>query len=436
MVVRNVLVLGGYGLIGRAVVRRLLDDGHAVTCMGRNAEFGRRLEPDCHWIGCDIARLTSPADWEPHLSGIDVVVNASGALQSGWTDRLADLQDRAIRALTDGAAARDIRLIVQISAPGASPDATTEFLQTKGVADAYLRKGRTPWVIFKPSLVLSPVAYGGTALLRALASMPGIVPLVHGSAPVATVSVDEVAHAVSLAVAGRIAAGSDLEITGAQPLPLREVVLGFRRWIGLPDPLRVVELPQWMGAAVARLADAAGYLGWRSPLRTSAMVYMSGGVKADGTAYRAATGRVPADLHATLRQMPATVQEKWFGRLYLLMPLLVVTLSLFWLASGLIGMVQLPDAARHLMNAGFSAGLSDGVVIAGAIIDIALGLAILFKPWSRHACYGMIAVTAGYLLAGTALLPALWGDPLGPYVKTIPAAMLALVTSLLVDTRG
>jgi hypothetical protein len=47
----------------------------------------------------------------------------------------------------------------------------------------------------------------------------------------------------------------------------------------------------------------------------------------------------------------------------------------------------------------------------------------------------MIAVTAAYLLGGTLLTPALWLDPLGPLVKSIPAAVLALTALAVLEDR-
>ena len=41
----KVLVLGGYGLIGEAVVRRLLERGHAVAGLGRDTAAAARRWP-------------------------------------------------------------------------------------------------------------------------------------------------------------------------------------------------------------------------------------------------------------------------------------------------------------------------------------------------------------------------------------------------------
>ncbi|WP_245447080.1 DoxX-like family protein [Methylobacterium sp. 17Sr1-1] len=51
------------------------------------------------------------------------------------------------------------------------------------------------------------------------------------------------------------------------------------------------------------------------------------------------------------------------------------------------------------------------------------------------AALAMIGGTLAYLAAGTVLAPDLWADPLGPYVKTLPAALLALVALALAAER-
>jgi uncharacterized protein YbjT (DUF2867 family) len=432
---RRILVLGGYGLIGLSVVRRLLDDGFEVVGLGRDVEHGRRQEPRCEWIGADIATLVTPERWKPFIAGAVGVVNASGALQSGLRDDLASLQESSIIALVDACESVGMETFVQISAPGAAPDAASEFLRTKGVADNRLKASSVDWIILKPGLVISPNAYGGTALLRMLASFPCVVPLVHGGSTVATVDVAEVADAVILAIDGKIPPGSDLEIAELQPGTLKDVALAFRSWLGLPRPVAVMELPAWVGRMVGRGTDILGYLGWRSPLRSTALDVMANGVVADPAAYVRMVGKPPRPLAETLRHYPATVQERWFGGLYLAFPLVIATLSLFWIASGLIGLAEIGQAARHLTERGVSPGIARAAVATGAAVDLLLGVGVLFQSRARLAFLGMAAVTAAYLVAGTVGAPDLWADPLGPYLKTIPAAVLAMIGYMLARTR-
>jgi hypothetical protein len=119
----------------------------------------------------------------------------------------------------------------------------------------------------------------------------------------------------------------------------------------------------------------------------------------------------------------------------MLLPFLVATLSAFWLVSGLVGLWRMDAAAAVLADTDLSGGTARALVLAGAVADMALGLLVLVRRLARPACLAMIALTLAYLVSGTVLTPHLWADPLGPFVKTIPAAMLALVAWTVLEPR-
>ncbi|WP_295809678.1 SDR family oxidoreductase [uncultured Nitratireductor sp.] len=431
----RILVLGGYGFIGLEVMRRLAAAGHEPVGLGRTVEAGRRLAPQFEWIGFDIATARLPADWLAHLAGIDAVVNCAGALQSGARDNLEALQHDAMIALFAACEAAGVDRFIQISAPGASPCAATEFMRTKGMADARLRESDLDWIVLKPGLVIGQNAYGGTALLRMLAGFPFILPLVHPKARVGTVSIRDLTDLVVAAVSPAFVAGRDIELVERDAGTLADVALAFRRWLGFPAPRRVVSLPVWLGAAVGFGADALGLLGWRSPLRSTAMAVMAGGIDGDDAAFRAAMRRPVARLGETLAHLPATSQERWFSRLSLALPLAIALLAVFWFLSGLIGFLRFDAATGLLTTAGFPGAVSAFAVFAGSLVDMVLGLAILYRPFARRACLGMLVVSVLYLLAGTTFLPQLWLDPLGPYMKVLPGTVLAWMTALLLEER-
>ena len=65
----------------------------------------------------------------------------------------------------------------------------------------------------------------------------------------------------------------------------------------------------------------------RSPLRTTAMTVMADGVNGDPHGLADVTSYRLASLDETLLHMPATLQERWFARCYLLMPLVLGVLA-------------------------------------------------------------------------------------------------------------
>ncbi|KAF0182277.1 MAG: SDR family oxidoreductase [Hyphomonadaceae bacterium] len=431
----RVLVLGGYGLIGLEIVRRLRADGLDVTGLGRSAAKGRRAAPDVDWIGADIATLTTPESWRAHLAGIDAVVNASGALQDGLRDNLAAVQDEAIRALIGACAEYGVHRFVQISAPGADAAGETAFMRTKGVADDALKASALRWTIFKPGLVISANAYGGTQLLRMLAAFPVVQPLVLGDARIQTVAADDVADAVSFALMHEqttVHRTFDLVERGSHRL--RDVVAAFRAWLGIVAAKRRLELPAAFGFAIAHLADLAGWLGWRSPLRTTALRVLARDVAGDASTWEAVRGRALKSLDETLRALPATLQERVSARAGLVFPALVMTLSAFWLASSLIGLWQ-TDAAARVLGGAVTPAMAMTLVFVGSALDLCIGAGLLVRRFTRAAARASIVVSLGYLASGTWLTPHLWADPLGPFVKIFPAMALALAVAALAEER-
>lgn len=428
-----VLVLGGYGLIGMSVVRRLAAAGHEVVGFGRNTVMAARQLPQARWIDADIAQHLRVEDWRPHLRDIDAVVNAAGALQDGARDDVVTLQSHAMRALFRACLELGVRHVVQISATGAAPAASTPFMRSKAEADAALGALDLDWVILRPGLVLSPNAYGASGLLRALAGMPGVMPILLADRPVRTVHVEDVADAVLRALEGRIPPRSRYDLVESRSHDLRELVERLRAWLGFA-PAPVVEIPAWMGSLLCRAGDLLGWLGWRPPLRTTALREIEAGIEGDPAPWDAVAPPM-RDLAETLRDMPATLQERWYARLWLLKPLLIGGLSLFWAASGAIALCRFDAAVTILAQRGLDPVIAGVAAGGGAILDIALGLGLLVRRFHVAAAVGILVLSLLYLLGGSLLAPDFWLDPLGPYVKILPGLLLALVVLALSPER-
>lgn len=427
----RILVLGGYGFIGLEVARRLIAAGHVVLALGRSVEHGRKVLPDATWKGADIAQLRSAEQWAPLLRDVDAVVNASGALQDGLRDNLRAVQDEAIRALIAACEGAGVERFVQISAPDARPNSDTAFYRTKASADAALKASTLSWTLLRPGLVWGRTASGGTALVRMLSAFPALQPLVLPESRVQMVDIEAVCDAVVMAVTWDNLDRRDVDLVDTTPHTLNDLTLTVRQWHGFAPPRAKLRIPYVIGAALARVGDIAGWLGWRSPLRTTSLLSLKHGVGGDASAWNALSGNGQS-FAAALRARPATRQDRAFARMQLLLPIIVLALSAFWIASGLVGLLR-TDVAVTALHGALVYG--EAFVIAGAMVDIALGVALLWRPWARAAALGMIAVTAAYLVGGTIFTPELWADPLGPLLKPIPAAVLALVCAALLEER-
>lgn len=426
----RILLLGAYGLIGSEIARSLIADNHIVFGLGRNITKGLALVPQVKWQQADIAKLLTPQAWLPFLQDIEVIINASGALQSGLQDNLQNLQYLSMCALITAAQQTGGVSFIQISAPGAVPEATSEFLRTKALADKVLRVSQLNWLIFKPGLVLGPNTYGGTTLLRMLTALPLGVPLCAAQSQVQTVALDDVAKAIALSLHRSEVWCKEYDLVETQSHSLQEIVMHLRSWLGGSPCKSLYTMPAAVCYLVSRAADILGYFGWRSPLRSTSFKVLTDGVHGNVAAWEQASGLKLKSLTETLRDLPSTQQERLFAKIALLFPIGVFILVLFWFYSGLIGVVSLDEAARHL-----NSPYAKNIVIICSIIDLCIAGLLAFRGSFKLGIIASLIMATGYLVGGSLVTPDLWLDPLGPLAKILPVIMLTLMVRASLQER-
>ncbi|MBR0871777.1 SDR family oxidoreductase [Bradyrhizobium tropiciagri] len=436
---RNILVLGASGLIGRYLTDDLRARGFGVVGVARHfmpaqQVSARDLElPVMAMDEAALAQLFRTHD-------VDVVVNCLGVLQDGpGSDTRVvhrDFVARLLAAIRDSG--RAIRL-VHISIPGSAEEDRTAFSTTKREAERLIAASGIAHAILRPGFVIAPAAYGGSAMLRALAALPFDLPAGEAATPFQPVAVDDLAATIAWLAARDVADEPVRAVTWdlmqPQPVSLGGVIAQFGRSFGTAKNVRIPS-PSFLVDLGARLGDLASRLGWMPPLRSTAIAELRRGVTGDPAAWMEATGIVPKTIAQAVGERPATVQDKWFARLFLIKALIFASLVLFWVASGFIALVISYDAAAGILRAhNFPPALVGPVTVLTSLMDMSIGILIAFR---RTAVFGLVAgivASLGYMTGSAILTPDLWIEPLGALVKTGPAIVLMLVALLILDNR-
>ncbi|UPW01237.1 complex I NDUFA9 subunit family protein [Halorussus gelatinilyticus] len=148
----NILVAGGTGFIGTNLARELDGEGHDVTVLSRDPD-----EADLP-TGVERARgdVTAYDSIEGAFEGQDVVVNLVALSPlfkpSGGTSH-TEVHLGGTRSVVEAAEDHGVRKIVQMSALGADPNATTEYLRSKGQAERVVEDSELAATVFRPSVV-------------------------------------------------------------------------------------------------------------------------------------------------------------------------------------------------------------------------------------------------------------------------------------------
>lgn len=423
----RILVTGAYGFIGSAIAARLASHGVAVRAAGRDVGFGRRRFPDWDWVGADFA---AQPDWAALLGGVDAVINCVGVLQDGGADSTSAAHVDGADRLFAACERAGVRRVIHISAIGADPAAGTDYARTKHAGDALLVQRDLDWTILRPSLVIARAAYGGTALLRGLAGIPFVTPLIDSPGVFQPIHIDDLCAIVLALLKPGAPVRTIIECAGPERATLGDLLAVQRRWLGFGET-RLWRAPRALADAAFALGDAVGVLGVRTPLRSTSRRQMAFNVAGDPDDAPRQLGVSPRAYSAALAADPAGAPERWHARLYFAKALAEFLLAGFWIVTGIVCLTAGRAEAIALARQAGLGDLSRWAADLGGAFDIAMGVWYLLTPHKRAALGVMAAVTFGYVAVLSLALPHLWADPLGRLVKLIPFfALLALLAAM------
>jgi len=421
----HVLIVGASGFIGRHLAARLVAEGVSVTAAGRAPDRLRRCLPGAAAIRCDLA-TDGLEDWRGRLAGVDAVVNCAGLF--GDERGYARVHAGGAIALFDACRAAGVGRVLQISALGAATDAASAYHRSKAAADDHLAGmgDAIGWAIVRPSLV---IGHGGqsSALFTTLAALPVKPDLGSADGLVQPIHIDDLAEILVRLLRAPLPLAVRIDAVGPEPMNTAALVAILRRWLGLPDTMQV-RVPQWLIAGVARLGIG--------PVTREGLAMLAAGNTASVEPLIAITGFRPAPIALALARRPANEADLQAARLAPIAPVLRIALALVWFAGGAVPLFVTPAAASlaWLARVGLSGGTATTALWAGALADIAIGVALLL--YVRGAALAGIALMATYTLILTQIAPELWADPFGPLAKNIAVLALSLAVNALETRHG
>lgn len=222
-----ILVVGGTGVLGSAIIRRLLDIGKPVRVMTRSRERARTLEE--RGAGVAVGDLRERLSLDAALRGVTHVMTTANAFIGKGAESVASIDEQGNRNLID--AARDIGLRQFVFTSALLPEAyrAIDYFAAKLETEAYLLASGVPYTILRPTAFMETWAQiVGEPLVRKGATT------IFGSGrnPVNFVAVDDVAAVAAMTLDRPDALNTVVEIGGPENLTFLDVADIFERVTG------------------------------------------------------------------------------------------------------------------------------------------------------------------------------------------------------------
>jgi uncharacterized protein YbjT (DUF2867 family) len=192
------LLTGATGLVGSALLRRLLAEGTPVRCLVRNP---RRLGAQRVRVQIALGDLTDPPSFRNALRGVQTVVHLAASIRDQPRGSIEELNGIATWRMVQAAQRAGVQRFVFFSVLDASTHHRARFFRAKALAEEAVRESDMRSTVFAPSIVYAP-GDPWLTLLERLALLP-VVPISgRGRAVYQPIWAEDVADCVMAALRG------------------------------------------------------------------------------------------------------------------------------------------------------------------------------------------------------------------------------------------
>ncbi|MCB2179748.1 NmrA family NAD(P)-binding protein [bacterium] len=243
-----ILVTGGTGFIGQALIRHLLENGNEVRTLLRPSTESPVL-PTGLSVEVALSSINDERNLRAAVAGVDTIFHLVGGEWDGTSVDLAQVEIEGTKTLLRVAQEAGVKRIIYLSHIGADRASAFPVIKVKGIVEEYIRRSGMDYTIVRSGLVYGPGDHFTTALAKLMAVYPFLffVPA-PGTALVQPVWVEDLAIGMTWMLDNPEMVNQTIEIGGPEFLSIEEVVRMVMQAAGMerllvhlrPSYLRIV----------------------------------------------------------------------------------------------------------------------------------------------------------------------------------------------------
>ncbi len=234
---KQILIVGGSGLLGQELVRLLLDKGMSVRVLTRNPKKSNHLsEMGAMVVKGDLADQPSLVN---ACKGMDVVVSAAHSMLGRGKYSSEKIDGEGQKNLVNAAVSAGVKYFLFTSIIGASPDHPLDFCRRKWEAEEHLKRSGMAYNIVRASAFMETHIHelmGKSILQKGKVTLFG-----KGMNPTNFVSIKDVAQLEALCIDNPQWHNQTYEIGGLDNPTRHDIVKLYEAKIG--KPIKVGHVP-------------------------------------------------------------------------------------------------------------------------------------------------------------------------------------------------
>ena len=166
-----ILVSGGTGFIGRALIRHLVELDYPVRTLLRPSKKSPRL-PRGIPVNVAVSSLNDERGLRAAMVGIDTIFHLASGEWKGPRSSLMDIDIQGTRRIIEAAEDAGVKRFFFLSHVGADRASAYPVLKAKGIAEEFIRRSSLSYTIFRTAIVFGPNDGFTTGLARLMGSLP------------------------------------------------------------------------------------------------------------------------------------------------------------------------------------------------------------------------------------------------------------------------
>jgi NADH dehydrogenase len=227
-----ILVTGGTGFIGQALIRHLVEAGRTVRILIRPSPRSPNL-PRGVPMEVAVASLTDARSLSAALVGVDTIYHLAGAEWRGASANLLAVDIQGTQAIAQAAAEAHVERVFYISHLDADRASAFPLLKAKAIAEEHLRRSGVDYTILRTAIVFGPNDGFTTGLARLLTALP-LVFLIPGDGRVQLqpLWIEDLATCLVWALDRPETRNQVIEIGGPEYLTFEQILAAVMETIG------------------------------------------------------------------------------------------------------------------------------------------------------------------------------------------------------------